>query len=140
MKILNILTEKRKIGNIGERAAAKFLKKEGYRIIKKNYVALGNEIDIIARRGDITAFVEVKARSVKSIGAFEPRPASAVTADKQAKIIKAASYFKAYEKGTEKMRFDVIEVYLDDNKVVDVKHLTAAFTKDTARKRNHAKA
>lgn len=135
MKILDILTEKRKIGNIGERAAVRLLKKSGYRILEKNYVATGNEIDVIARCGDITAFIEVKARNVKSLGQFEPRPASAVTPEKQAKIIRTAAFYKAHHPECGKMRFDVIEVYLDDNKVKDVKHLTGTFNKDTAYQR-----
>ena len=64
MKILEILTEKRQIGTIGEDAAAKHLKKNKYRILRKNYVALDYEIDIIAENKDFLVFVEVKTRTV----------------------------------------------------------------------------
>ena len=47
MKILDILTPNRKKGNIGERAAVRFLRKNGYKILERNYVALGSEIDEI---------------------------------------------------------------------------------------------
>ena len=49
MKILEVLTRSRIIGNVGERAAAVYLKRKGYKIIERNYVAENNEIDIIAK-------------------------------------------------------------------------------------------
>lgn len=136
MNILKIFTEKRKIGNLGERAAARHLFKSGYRIIKKNYTAAGAEIDIIARKRDVLAFVEVKARNIKHLGSFEARPASAVTPEKQRKIISTASYFISRYNSECRIRFDVIEVYLEDSKsgvkVKEIKHLTDAFNKNTA--------
>ena len=86
MNILKIFTEKRKIGNLGERAAARHLFKNGYRIIKKNYTAVGAEIDIIARKRNILVFIEVKARNIKHLGSFEARPASAVTPESNGKL------------------------------------------------------
>ena len=136
MKILELLTPKRIIGNLGEREAVRYLKKNGYKIIKKNYVALGYEIDIIARRENITAFIEVKARDVKHLGYKEARPGSSVTPEKQRKIIKAASYFSAHHPSDTRLRLDVIEVYLEDKgkgkKVKEIKHLEGAFDKNTA--------
>ena len=85
MKILEVFTKNRIIGNLGEREAVKHLRKSGYRILEKNYVALGYEIDVIARKKNVTAFVEVKARNVKHLGHYEARPASAVTPEKQRK-------------------------------------------------------
>ena len=82
MKILEVLTPKRLIGNLGERAAVRFLRKNGYRIIKRNYTALGYEIDIIARKDNVTTFIEVKTRNVKYLGYKESRPASSVTPPK----------------------------------------------------------
>lgn len=133
MKILEILTKKRAIGNIGEKSAAEFLKKSGYKILKRNYVALGNEIDIIAFKDNTYIFVEVKARTESRISEHQPRPASAVTPDKQQKILKAAAYFRAGGKREGRMRFDVIEVYLDDSgKPTRINHLKNTFDKDTA--------
>ena len=138
MRILEILTEKRKTGNIGERAAAKFLKKKGYRIVKRNYADSGNEIDIIAENKEYTVFVEVKSRTIGHITPKEPRPASAVNHEKQRKIISAAKYYTAFNKKHKKLRFDIIEVYLTDEKKKRAKkilHLEAAFNYDTANRR-----
>ena len=136
MRILEILTPKRIIGNLGERAAVKYLRKNGYKILKKNYTALGYEIDIIARRESITAFVEVKARDIKHLGHKEARPGSSVTPEKQRKIIKAAGYYSAHHPSDTRLRLDVIEVYLEDHgrgkRVKEIKHIEGAFSKDTA--------
>ena len=140
MNIFKALTEKRKVGNLGERVAAMYLRLHGYRILRKNYNASDAEIDIIAKRRGILAFVEVKARNVKNLGSFEARPASAVTPEKQRKIIKAASCFLSRFKDECRIRFDVIEVYLEDSKrgprVKEIKHLTDAFNKNTAYSRH----
>lgn len=136
MNILKVLTKKREVGNVGENAAAKLLKKKKYKILKRNYVALGHEIDIIACYGDELVFVEVKTRSEESLSQYEPRPASAVTPKKQADIIKTASYFHSGYGGNFRMRFDVIEVILKDKKPHTINHLEAAFNKNTAYRRH----
>ncbi|MBQ8004237.1 MAG: YraN family protein [Oscillospiraceae bacterium] len=136
MKILEILTEKRKIGNVGERAAEKLLKKSGYKILERNYVALGYEIDIIAHDREHTVFCEVKTRTMGRESSKEFRPASSVTPEKQKKIITVAKYYNANKNLSRKMRFDIIEVFVDDTKKVqDTKHLIGAFNYDTASKR-----
>lgn len=135
MKILEVKTERREIGNIGERLAAKFLKKEGYKILERNYACSGNEIDIIAEDKQHTVFVEVKTRTLGKEDIKEPRPASAVTPEKQRKIISAAKYYLAFHKKEKRIRFDIVEVYLDGKKrkkAEKILHLTSAFDKDSA--------
>ncbi len=135
MKILEILTPKRLIGNFGEREAARLLRKSGYKILKKNYTALGAEIDIIARKDNVTAFIEVKTRSIKNLGYKEARPASSVTPEKQRKIIKAAKYYIGHNPADTRLRLDVIEVYLEDSvrlKVKEIKHIENAFDLNSA--------
>ncbi len=136
MNIPKILTEKRKIGNIGERAAAKLLRKKGYKIIKRNYASLGHEIDIIAEDKTTTVFVEVKTRTAGHESLSEPRPASAVTPEKQRGIIATAKYFLGTHQNAGHVRFDIIEVYLDNNKKVQKQlHLESAFNYNSAHKR-----
>lgn len=136
MKILEILTHRRIIGNIGERAAKKFLKKSGYKILKTNYVAVGYEIDIIAADREHTVFCEVKTRTVGHGSLKEPRPASAVTPEKQKKIITAAKFYNGGKFSGRKMRFDIIEVLLDNDKTIkNINHLVGAFNYDTAHRR-----
>ncbi len=131
MNILKVLTERRKTGNIGEDAAARLLRKSGYKIIKRNFVAEGHEIDIIAMNREYFVFVEVKTRTRDKTSPFEPRPAASVDKAKMRAIITCARAFMSGEYGKRKMRFDIIEVYLDSGgKVVDTQHLISAFTAD----------
>lgn len=56
-------TEKQKIGEIGENLACEYLQKNGYKILDRNYSRKWGELDIVARKGNIVHFVEVKAVS-----------------------------------------------------------------------------
>ena len=135
MNILKVLTPNRKIGNFGERKAVWHLIKRGYRVLETNYAAQGAEIDIIARKKNVTAFIEVKTRNIKNVGHMETRPASAVTPEKQRKIIRVSEHYRRAHPFDGRIRYDIIEVYLEDKKpltVKEIKHLEAAFSLDTA--------
>lgn len=132
MNILNILTGKRIVGNIGEDAAARFLKKKGYKILERNFVASGHEIDIIAGNKEYICFVEVKTRTQGLENPLEPRPASAVNAEKQRSIIAAAKAYFAYENREKRKRFDIIEVFVNEHKKVkEITHIEDAFRADS---------
>ena len=133
MKILELLTPKKKIGNRGEIIAVRHLKRKGYKILKRNYVAAGYEIDIIAENRTSLSFIEVKTRTGNGGNAWEPRPASSITPDKQRKIISAAKYFLASYTNEKHVSLDVIEVYLDQKtKKHKVVHMENAFNLNTA--------
>ena len=63
-----MITKKREIGNFGEDAAVKYLKKKHYKILERNYTAGKLELDIIAKTKREIVFIEVKTRSVESLG------------------------------------------------------------------------
>lgn len=136
MNILKVLTPNRIIGNRGERAAAVYLMLHGYRIICRNYKTENAEIDIIARKKNITAFIEVKTRNVKHLGYMESRPASAVTPEKQRKIIGASTSFRKSHPFDTRMRYDIIEVYIEGGKrrpkIKEIRHLEASFDLNSA--------
>ena len=136
MKILEIKTVKKLLGNYGERVACRYLRRKGYRIEKRNFVADSHEIDIIASTKDTLAFVEVKTRTIGKENPNEPRPASSVTPEKQRAIISAAKMYAAFNPTSKKKRFDVIEVYVKDNSkrkhVAEIKHLINTFNVNTA--------
>ncbi len=56
-------TNKRKLGDIGEKIACEFLRKRGFEIIETNYLRKWGEIDIVAKKGEMIHFVEVKSVS-----------------------------------------------------------------------------
>lgn len=137
MKILDIKTEDRRLGDFGESEAVKHLKKNGYRILERNYVAFDHEVDIIAESSDVIAFIEVKTRTFGYINPREPRPASAVTPKKQRAIIAAAKVYIAFHPPKKHIRFDIIEVYADPDgrggfTTHEIKHLKGAFNNNTA--------
>ena len=136
MKILELLTPKRITGNLGERLAAKFLKRSGYKIKAQNYVAGESEIDIIAESKDTLAFIEVKTRTVGHENPREPRPSSAVTPEKQRKIISASRHYTSRNKTDKRLRMDVVEVYLNGDKTKNkIIHIENAFNLNTAYER-----
>lgn len=114
------------IGNCGEESASKYLKKNKYKIIERNFNIRGGEIDIIAQKGECLVFVEVKTRSAVDYGT----PAESVTYHKRQRIIKAANVF-LQRFGNSYTRFDVIEVYGsmcgEKFKLSEINHIENAF-------------
>lgn len=64
-------TAKQKIGALGEEIAAKYLKNKGFSIIDRNYLKKCGEIDIVAQKGKILHFIEVKSVSCENLSLFE---------------------------------------------------------------------
>src|SRR3984957_12849087 len=77
------------LGRRGERAAEKYLRRCGYRIVKRNFRAAGAEIDLVEMDGDVFVFVDVKTRRSRDAGA----PEEAVDERKQKQIRRAAEIF-----------------------------------------------
>ena len=98
-------------GRNGERKAASFLKKNGYKIVKTNYKTRISEIDIIAYDNNVLCFIEVKTRRDDTFGT----PSEAVDKRKQKKIIQGALSFIENKNIDTEMRFDIVEVYADKN-------------------------
>lgn len=99
--------ERRRLGFFGERKAVRFLKKSGYKILARNYRCPCGEVDIIARRDDVLAFIEVKTRSDLSFG----QPNEAVNAQRQRRYVRSAKYYFSGRTPDCVVRFDVIEVF-----------------------------
>ena len=97
-------TPGQQFGETSETAAVRFLKKQGYQILTRNYRTKAGEVDIIAKDGDTIVFVEVKARRTAGYN-----PKEAVTKTKQRRISIAALYYlKANRLLNAKARFDVV--------------------------------
>lgn len=115
-------TARQELGRIGEDAAAAFLESCGYEILKRNVRRRDAEIDIIAGRQDVLAFVEVKTRRSSLYG----EPAEAVTRRKQQKIRGLAMELLAGGMHAPIVRFDVIEVRYRDGVAV-IRHMEGVF-------------
>lgn len=113
----------RLLGDRGERAAARFLKRRGMRIITRGYRTKRGEIDLIARDGDMLVFVEVKTRR-------RGEPAEAVTLRKQRRLTLAALHFLKKHGLLDKVRgrFDIVAiVWPDDRDEPTIEHIPNAF-------------
>lgn len=115
------------LGLWGERIAAEHLIRDGWSIVGRR-VRPGHrdEIDIIARKGGVLAFVEVKTRSSEAFG----RPASAVGMAKRRNLCRAAAaYLRRANYPDVAYRFDIIEVVgtPDGEDQLVVRHVADAF-------------
>lgn len=96
------------LGAWGEALAAAHLERLGWSILERNYRALRNEIDLVARRGEVVAFVEVKTRTRTGHG----HPLEAIGARKRRGLALAASAWIASREEDPRLvyRFDAIAV------------------------------
>ena len=98
---------RKSLGSRGEEIAVKFLKKNRYKILERNYKSKLGEIDIIARDKDTLCFIEVKTRKNAHYGL----PQEAVDKYKRSRLIKAALFYMKEKKLSDcSFRFDVIAV------------------------------
>lgn len=93
-------------GARGEWLAALALRLKGWRIVARNFRCRQGEIDIVARKGDLIAFVEVKAR------ASHGEAVDAVGRDSQRRIADAAGVWIAGRRDRDRLswRFDIVAV------------------------------
>lgn len=108
-------TKTKALGDLGEEAAAKYLRKNHYKIRGRNHTCGKYEIDIIAEDRDYIIFVEVKTRTYReeSIARFG-RACTAVDENKQRCLLLAARDYVFEKKCKKQIRMDVIEVYYQE--------------------------
>ena len=113
------------LGNKGERAAARYLRSLGYKILSRQYANRWGELDLIAIDGDALVFVEVKTRRSRAAG----HPVEAVTRDKQRRMTQQAlAWLKRRKLLDHRARFDVIAiVWPDGQKKPEITHYRNAF-------------
>ncbi len=112
------------LGKKGEKIALKFLRKNGYRHLRSNYVGNREEIDLIMQEGKVLVFIEVKTRRNEDFAPGE----SAVNNRKRKHISAAASEFiRKYNLRDKPCRFDVIIVIMHDEGKPTVRHHENAF-------------
>ena len=102
------------LGKIGEEEVCKYLKRNGYKILERNYYCKIGELDIVALDKDEFVFIEVKTRSQNKYG----NPVDAVDLNKKRHIYKTAQYYVMKTRiENKKMRFDIIEVKEKNHKI-----------------------
>lgn len=114
----------RQIGNLGEDYTVRFLEKNGCEILNRNFTIKGGEIDIVAKKGDIIHFVEVKTRKPNPLVTGD----EAIRSEKIKHIIKTAKvYVKRFNIDCSCV-FDVAVVELTGTRVTGFKYIQRAFT------------
>ena len=102
------------LGADGERAAEKFLRRQRYTIIERNYRGRRGEVDLIALDGQTVVFIEVKTRTQPGFGS----PLEAVHSRKQWQIQRTAQQYLAEKRLHDRdARFDVVGVWWDNAQV-----------------------
>jgi putative endonuclease len=128
MRFLGWLARFRKPGSLGQRgevAAARFLKRRGYKIVARGDRAVLGELDLVAVDGRTIVFVEVKTRASQDAG----NPAEAVDAEKQRRLTRVAlAYLRRHELLEHPARFDVVAVTWPANSTQPrIEHIVHAF-------------
>ena len=117
-----MLTEKKKLGDLGERLAAEYLVLADYRILERNWRSGHHEVDIIAEWFGEIVFVEVKTRSK---GDYRTA-LEAVDRSKRKFLISSARHYLSKNKLDNPYRFDVITV-VGEEEPFSVTHFKSAF-------------
>lgn len=115
--------DKKTIGDLGENFTACYLERKGYTILKRNFRIKGGEIDIIAAKDGIIAFVEVKTRAPDPlVNGFE-----AITPSKIKLIIKTSEQYSIKYPHDLQPRFDAAWVTVSGEKVIGFQYIENAF-------------
>ena len=100
-------------GNYGEDLACKFLQKQGYKILERNYFIRGGEIDIVAKEGEYLVFVEVKTRYSHEYGL----PSESITPWKIKALLKTAAFYcMKVNWGDKGYRIDLVSIDFAEEK------------------------
>lgn len=114
--------ERALLGRSGEDLAAAFYERQGF-TVSRNYRCREGEIDLIAARGSLVVFCEVKTRSTDYFGL----PAEAVNHRKRTKIRAVAAHWLAHQRpGRVELRFDVVSVIVGPQGP-EITHIPNAF-------------
>jgi len=116
------LSTSKKLGEEGEQLARACLESKGWSIEKTNWRFGRTEIDIIATKDQIRAFVEVKTRFTSYFGA----PSESVTKNKQRIIVTAANAYLESKTDDFEIRFDVISI-VKNSQNQEITHIENAF-------------
>ena len=108
---LRTINKKQQLGLSGEQAVANYLKQKEFKIVAQNYRTKLGEIDLIAQKGEVLAFIEVKTRK----NTYFPI-SDVITLSKQRKICRTAQIYIVQNNIIDKVcRFDVATVVVDGN-------------------------
>ena len=120
------LRPEHQLGRRGEKLAAQFLRRQGYKVLQRNFRGRsGGEIDIVCRDNDTLVFVEVKTRTREDFG----RPFDAVDRNKQRLVSRGGlAWLRLLDNPEIHFRFDVVEVIIAPDAPPRIEVLRDAFS------------
>lgn len=115
---------KDRLGRSGEEVAIDFLEQKGLRILQRNILLPGGELDLVARQNRTVVFVEIKTRQDRRHG----EPSEAVGAAKQRRqIVLAEQFLSLCALKSAPVRFDIVSVVWSNNQLPQIEHIENAF-------------
>ncbi|HET8655719.1 MAG TPA: YraN family protein [Longimicrobiaceae bacterium] len=112
------------LGDRGEALAARFLEQAGWTVLDRNFRMGHKEIDLVARRGEVVAFVEVKTRAGLGFG----HPLEAITWKKRREIQQvAAAWIDRHGRPTDTYRFDAVAILVRGGAEPVIEHVEDAW-------------
>lgn len=109
---------RKEVGRSGEDIACQFLMKKGYKVLARNYRRKWGEIDVIALKGDVVRFVEVKAVSrhdpVDFSREMDYRPEELVHKSKLRKVARTAALYMEEQNDGREYQIDVVGVIMNE--------------------------
>lgn len=120
---------RRRLGDAGERFAARYLERQGWQVLDRQWRGEAGEIDLVALDGEVLVVVEVKTRRGARFGAAE-EAVSAAKADRLLTL--GAEYVMTHPEHAERLwRVDLVAITLDRHGVVErVTHIPDAYQAD----------
>ena len=116
------MADHNELGKQGEKLAVEFLQKNGYEILETNWTFQKAEVDVIAKKEDVLAVVEVKTRSSIDFGL----PQDFVRPKKIQLLVKAVNEYVTQNDLDVSVRFDIIAIQKNGNEFI-IEHLEDAF-------------
>ena len=110
------------LGKLGEEMAVEFLQKNGYKILETNWTFQKAEVDIIAKKENTLAIIEVKTRSSLDFGL----PQDFVKPKKIQLLVKAVNEYAISNELDLEVRFDIIAIH-KEREIYKIEHITDAF-------------
>ena len=113
-----------RVGDRGERLAAHYLEGGGWTILGRNFRVGHKEVDLVARRGEVVAFIEVKTRTGLAFG----HPLEAITPRKQQEIAEVAdTWIQRYGHPNDVYRFDAVAILIGPGAAPEIEHVEDAW-------------
>lgn len=110
-------------GDQGEACVAEYLERRGWTVLDRQWRCRYGELDLVAQDGGTVCFIEVKRRGPRSIGL----PREFVDGRKRERLRKTAAVYLAEQETEARARFDVAEVYEEENGRLRIEYLENAF-------------